>query len=354
MPHRPTNKEGLPAVRRACGNCGRLGHLTRTCTRTAKAHDKLGVEIEGWWLRGRWSEVERTAENWHMAGTDDGSLDACSGYKAYEFRTRPGSLGEQISQVTAVYPDAYHSSAGMHVHMSLKSHHDISSLNSLEFFAYFRERWEAWGTRMGVHPESQFWKRLHGRNDYCRVNCRDDLNTEHMLRGDRYNQLNFTAWSRHKTMEMRMLPLFRDAKLAVSALEEWVTIVEDFLDIVAPSQVWAKYDRTVSVSGDSTSYREIESEIEISTTARTEEIARDLDLSVHFLNPRLRSLGTFPSQRTMTIECDLSASVDERTNSVDLPSVTPHTPGHVRVFGNAARQLEAQIRTYAPRALQGV
>ena len=39
---------------------------------------------------------------------DDGSLDSCSGYYAQEFCTRPGSLGEQISQVTAIYPDAYH------------------------------------------------------------------------------------------------------------------------------------------------------------------------------------------------------------------------------------------------------
>jgi hypothetical protein len=348
--HRATNKEGIPATRRACGNCGRLGHLTRTCTRSTKAHDKIGVEVEGWWRNENWAEVERVASNWHMAGTEDGSLNGYRNHTAYEFRTRPGSLGEQISQVIAVYPDAYHASAGMHVHMSFKSAQDITCLNSTEFFRYFRERWESWGTRMQVNPDSQFWKRLKGYNDYCDVNTVADTST--MLGGDRYKQLNFTSYARHKTMEMRMLPLFRDARLAVSALEEWVTIVEDFLDLVAPSQVWAKYDRDTTVDlSDGGVYEQLQT-IDLHTTAESDAREMTVDLAHHEFPPANHWDRTvcIESNRVITLETD-APIVQERTDSVDLPAILPCTPGHVRLHGRAARNIETALTTYAPRTL---
>lgn len=162
-----TNKVDLPPTRRACGNCGMLGHLATTCRRAAKAHIKVGVEVEGYWRREGWEAVERAAENWHMSGTEDGSLNSHAGFVDYEWRTRPGSLGEAINQVVAVYPDATDPACGMHVHVSFQSG-DVTALASEEFFTYFREQWEAWGRKMEINESSQFWARLRGTNSYCR------------------------------------------------------------------------------------------------------------------------------------------------------------------------------------------
>lgn len=332
-PMRPTNKENIPARRRACGNCGRLGHLSTTCIAPAKAHDKIGVEVEGWWRD--LPAVEQVAANWHMSGAHDGSLarDRTGETQPYEFRTRPGSLGETISQVTAIYPDKCDKSAGMHVHMSFADTMDVTSLATPQFLAYFKERWNAWGTRVGVHPDSDFWSRLRGENlDYCAVTSFENIRVS-PTRAGRYYQLNFSSWERHRTMEMRMLPLFRDARLAVLALEEWVSIVEDFIQHVAPS-VWAAFDRAAAV------------EVTEAPAALVDEVQLDLvqlertrDIGV--LTPLERTeneafmVGTLPATRDISRE-------------IPLPAIAPPTPGHVRLFGgpsaavNRVRQLIQQ------------
>ena len=155
-----------------------------------------------------------------------------------------------------LYPDKYHWSAGFHIHMSFAdSAGDISALMSMEFFNYAIDKWKAWGTRMGVNPGSQFWKRLNGENRYCLPLRDSDLlaGTNH----DRYRALNFRSWGTHKTMELRVLPLFGAEHLAHSAVEEWPKIVEEYLandivmasgsaaipaDVPGPSLVFAEVD----------------------------------------------------------------------------------------------------------------
>lgn len=343
---RPTNKGNLPPVRRACGKCGRLGHIVRTCQNNPKAYDKIGVEIEGWWQTDRWSQVQRIADNWHMSGSEDGSLeyDDDDVYKAYEFRTRPGSLGEAISQVTALYPDACHQSAGMHVHMSFADVADTIALASVEFLTYFRQRWEAWGARMEIHRGSQFWSRLRGENSYCKAN-----NTRYLARpcsADRYQQINWVPWGRHKTVELRLLPLFRDARIAISALEEWVSIVEDFIAQVSP-MLWAKLDGGCDESFEAvgTYNREIDLESIPSEIAYLPEIAVEIPLDT--VQGQSWSGRRMEMPAVRTIEADVIApgmESSERTADVDLVPTNPVTPGHTRLFGARAQRAAARLR----------
>jgi hypothetical protein len=351
---RLTNKEGIPATRRACGRCGRLGHLVRTCDRPEKSHAKLGVEVEGWWLHTRWSEVERTAANWHMSGAEDGSLahDDSEETRRYEFRTRPGSLGEAISQVTAIYPDKCDSSAGMHIHMSFNDVSDISLLASADFLTFFRQRWEAWGTRMGVHRSSDFWERLRGGNDYCKVVTPEMLtgaSAGRIVRADRYRQINFCSFARHGTMELRLLPLFRDLKLAISAMEEWVAIVEDFLATVAPLML-AKFDRDLALSFDAVGVYERAISLDDVEGAENRELATELDLDDHAIrNGRGEIRGYIAARREMALEVatPVLPELRETSREVSLPEILPHTPGHRRLFGSVARRLEVQLAAFA-------
>ena len=190
----------------------------------------LGIEIEGFW-RDLAAARER-AESLGMSGSSDGSLDSDDDdYSAWEFKTRPGSLGEAISQLIALYPDGQNSTAGMHVHVSFTDPCSITACYSVAFFDYFRQRWEAWGNRMSIPQDHLFWSRLRGSNSYCRLNGEGDIQSTNIERGDRYRQLNFTAWGGHKTLECRLLPLFRDLRIAISAVEELIAIYEDWLAV---------------------------------------------------------------------------------------------------------------------------
>lgn len=260
-----------PERRRTCSACGMMGHLATTCENPVRYHDKLGIEIEGFWrdlaaakrqaeeLTGRRGNSdgslpsvsscsgEEDPEDPCGCGEDDcsecnsahpcsGSCNAC-GARSWEFQTRPGTLGESLRQLTQLYPDVVNAACGMHVHMSFLDKSSITMLTSEEFFAYFRDRFKAWGESRGVKGE--FWKRLNGDNSYCRKNAKSDW---HRTTGcpvsestDRYRQINFQAYSEHATVEFRLLPMFRSAALGVNAIEELTAIVESYLGSAALS-----------------------------------------------------------------------------------------------------------------------
>lgn len=213
-----------------CGQCGFFGHNARGCDSQPKFHDRIGIEVEGRFLNRR--DMMRMADADGMDHCGDGSLRSSTDSSAepYEFKTKPGSVKDAINQLIKYYPDETGSDCGMHVHISFDDPMNLTVLYTDSFYKYFRARWEAWGARMGLDPESQFFKRLRGDNDYCIPN--DDSGeslASDMMRNDRYLQLNFTAYSRHKTLECRMLPMFRRSSLGVAAVQELVSIFEDYL-----------------------------------------------------------------------------------------------------------------------------
>lgn len=214
-------------TKRTCSRCNRTGHLATTCTSALGRIDMIGVEVEGWW-RDRYA-TDRLATGIRAVGKSDGSLenDDTGETTPREYCTRPGSLGAVAKAVHTLYPDKYDASAGMHIHVSVKDPADISLLMSTGFRDYALARWRLWGTEKEVRPGSQFWRRLEGENRYCAALGAEDLaaGTNH----SRYRWLNFASWGAHRTFELRVLPLFGKESLAISALEEWVSIVEDYL-----------------------------------------------------------------------------------------------------------------------------
>lgn len=234
-----TIKDHVAAIPYACGNCGRLGHNSRGCEHVHKHFDKIGIEVEGRFndLRG----MKRKADELSATYSGDGSIHSSyeTSAEPYEFKTRPGSLRVALEQLVAFFPDETDRSCGMHVHMSFPQD-CLTLLQTEAFYAFFKTRWEQWGARMGLDRNSEFFKRLRGENDYCNPN-HDVL--YNMTTCDRYSQLNFSSWQGHKTLECRLLPMFRRSSLAVAAVQELVAIYEDFL--AAPEQygiVWDEFD----------------------------------------------------------------------------------------------------------------
>ena len=220
-----TIKDGVMPDGLICSNCGQFAHTSRTCDRTPKSFYKIGVELEG-----RYLNLRRTQTVANALGADygpDGSIGISDDSNAcgYEFKTKPGTLRDAITQIIALYPDEADTTCGMHIHVSFSAD-VLTLLNTTAFFDYFGKRWAVWGQKMNLHPDSPFFKRLNGDNDYCR---RNNYPEEDMLDMDRYHQLNFSAWSKCKTVECRLLPMFRRSSLAIAAVQELISIYEDFL-----------------------------------------------------------------------------------------------------------------------------
>lgn len=268
-----TVKDVAEPIPTACGNCGMVGHRSTGCTRAPKSFKKVGIEIEGRFLD--LDALMRKARNEGLDYAGDSSIsyspdnDAC---RAMEFKTQPGSVREACQQLVDYYPDETDSSCGMHVHVSFDAV-DISLLNTTEFFNYFKTRWEAWGARMNLAPNSHFFRRLQGNNSFCRVVTRPvDYN-----RQDRYSQLNFSAWVDHKTVECRLLPMFRRASLGVAAVQELLCIYEDYLANPAAHGVVFP-ENTTSLVAPAVLKHEYKREMEFSELLSS-SLAREMELT---------------------------------------------------------------------------
>mgnify|MGYP001592519843 CR=1 FL=1 len=271
-----TRKLPEPDKRMTCSNCNHVGHKSPTCKRPEGVIDKVGIEIEGFWINLRATQTVASDKGWSAGSGDaslmarDGGCDECNGEHVcdggmdcatfctcsmcdceadcpcyattrtresvppcnpWEFQTKPGSLGEQIRILQVLYPDYTNSTAGMHVHLSFRDggHGAATALGDQKFFAFWAARWNAWGKRLAV--KGQFWKRLKGENKYTSVNTMNDwsINKELSNTVERRRQINFQSWTKHSTVEFRLLPMFRDQKVAISAVCELVSIVEDWM-----------------------------------------------------------------------------------------------------------------------------
>lgn len=216
---------------RSCGTCGFPGHNARTCWLTELCsgepnlcHDKIGIEIEGRFVD--LARVRRAAEAEGLSSADDCSISRSNSATAREFRTVPGNLHAALKQLVKYYPDESDRSCGMHVHVSFKDPSYITQLAHPKFFEYFREQFKLWGQALAIPPRHQFWARLQGRNTYCGHN----IDVTDILNDDRYRQINFSSWTRHKTVECRMLPMFREGAWAVGAVQKLIEIYETWLN----------------------------------------------------------------------------------------------------------------------------
>jgi hypothetical protein len=226
-----TATRGDVTLGNSCRTCGFFGHNSRTCT-SAVDIDKVGIEVEGRWKESRWNEVQSTRARLEANGCSDGSLRHKSGFNSYEFQTKPGTLASALRQLVDLYPDDTGRDCGMHVHVSFKCETHFTQLTTPEFFAYFRSRWQQWGEKMQLDPQSLFFERLNGGNDYCRPNVAhsNHYSADHYS-ADRYYQLNFSAYGEHRTVECRLLPMFRSVELGAAAVTELLQIYKDWLSV---------------------------------------------------------------------------------------------------------------------------
>lgn len=203
---------------------------------------RVGLELEGGWNE---HPSENAVGEWHY----DGSV-------ALPVSARPMSIGEFVSNpmypreigewLYNAYPDRVNSTCGLHVHLSVKPEFYVRLAQS-KFATAFRASMTDWSNFLT--EKEQFLARLRGRNTYCQDRF---VPHEQMIgvNNERYAALNY-CYGKHRTLEVRLLPMFRDTAQAYRSILAVVNTVRGWL--VHNAANLGVHRRTVIVA-DSTDY----------------------------------------------------------------------------------------------------
>lgn len=188
---------------------------------------KVGLELEGGW-NARPAAREDHVRNieWH----GDGSVRVVAPYVGEAVVQTPLDTWQAVADwMLAAYPAVVNDTCGLHVHVSFKRIADYALLMDDKFYSFFIERLKAWGTRTRIKAHHPFWHRLDGGNTYCKKVFHPDQQVATREKSAaRYAHLNFCL-KLHSTIEARVLPMFKQANIAVSAVQELLSIYEDYL-----------------------------------------------------------------------------------------------------------------------------
>lgn len=189
--------------------------------------DLVGVELEGGW--------NHEPEHFH----EDRSVSNLGGYN-YHGESNSDPLKPELIEgwILRNYPDEANASCGLHVHVSFTSKLKYMRLMDKKFQTYFLNALRIWGEtenikkeigRAGHKVRAPFWARLEGNNTYCATDgINSDLQAIMTSKGRcRYKALNF-CYSLHGTLEIRVLPVFKQKELAVKAVKEVLRIINAY------------------------------------------------------------------------------------------------------------------------------
>jgi hypothetical protein len=175
--------------------------------------DRIGLELEG-----NWNNVPDGFKLYH-----DGSVSRRLNY-AGELHVITYARKIRWDMVERAWPEESDGSCGLHVHLSFRGDKTYSRFVCREFVEWIRQELIRFGRKTNVENE-EFWHRLDGRNGYCIPEYYGDVQL--VGNGNRYTQINF-AHSKHETIEVRVLPMFKTLKEAKPVVEHVLKCFEVF------------------------------------------------------------------------------------------------------------------------------
>lgn len=200
---------------------------------TKQMWEQMGVELEGGWDIDRNTVAGKCVD---AKSKTDGSVNVHAP-SIGEITTRPHrKLANLLGDVRILHPTVVNDTCGLHVHTSFSPIH-TSLLTTKDFWDYFQDFWYKWGMeRKDVFTKDErdrYWsrfegkKRAHAERSYCQKKFipAEQLN----YHDDRYTQVNFVAYKKYKTVEIRLFPMFQNPDITVSAIEGVAEMYNSFL-----------------------------------------------------------------------------------------------------------------------------
>lgn len=176
---------------------------------------RIGVELEG-----GWNPVPPGSNLVH-----DGSVrleDPIGRYARGEIPSPPLGMEEWEPWVRAHYPQACNATCGLHTHLSFRSARQYQWLMDPAYPKAIIAAVQKWSK--GLPPKHYIWERLRGKNRYCLDQFLADQQARVAQKGhSRYTAVNY-CYLLHRTLEVRLLPMFEDIAPTVEKVipPEWL------------------------------------------------------------------------------------------------------------------------------------
>jgi len=190
---------------------------------------RIGVELEGGW--DKLPSKTRVVRDGSIVFPEDQPYPNIVG----ELAGPPISLGELSGWMNKFYPPFHNETCGMHVHMSFKTAMTYQRLMTPEYPATIVSYMEKWSKENKLSKTNPIWERLAGNSRFCKHQFFADMQAsvvakdyDNNRQGNRYTVINY-CFSRHNTLECRLLPMMPDTTTAISAINEVIAITNAFL-----------------------------------------------------------------------------------------------------------------------------
>ena len=187
----------------------------------------IGIELEGAWEGNpAGQKVVRDGSVFKEAGDDGGVRRATMpGLVVGEIQLGPMVPAGMTTLMRKVYPKLLDPSCGLHVHMSFSKvlHYRLLMIPEYpETILYYLTRWAEKEKLPKEHP---IWARLKGNSEFCQNKFWPDAQMQTRVKdwnkeryGHRYTVVHF-GWERQRTVEVRVLPMFKEVEQALSAIK---------------------------------------------------------------------------------------------------------------------------------------
>lgn len=190
-----------------------------------KQNQETGIKLVGVELEGAWKNRTPPIGYQH-----DGSVSAV-GALVGEVASSPLPLTDLLAWVLSpgIYPDFINDSCGLHIHVSFHNSYEYSLVATQDFFKAFLKRITQFGMEENIEKENIFWKRLSGKNVFCKNEFVPEKQYMARNKGQaRYTMLNY-CYSLHGTLENRLFPMFRKKSVACRAIFSYCQFINEYL-----------------------------------------------------------------------------------------------------------------------------
>ncbi len=168
--------------------------------------------------------------------------------------------------VRKFYPSHVNYTCGLHVHMSFNRELTYQRLMDSTYSKTILEEMRKWAEARTIPAEHPLWARLAGSCEYCqhlfyaeqqtKERVKRNTNADHRREGSRYTVVNY-PWSLLHTVEVRLLPMFDQADLAIEAIQQVINITNAFLMATRRREEWHSVNLVIEPDEAQTIFEEI-------------------------------------------------------------------------------------------------